>query len=607
MQSSRLIAIALLAMLVIPIGMGYVMAFDEVEKEGWRTTEKVNLSEQILNHETPYYVNSNAPMYNGVLFSNVVGSLGISSPDYLVSSSTPSSIPINDVVQSYIIPSTGSNSVWSSVFITYNGATIADDNNNSLSGSDVYRVTASSGFEVFTNLTQVLPIIEGTANPTQIYLMRTSDGQVTMQASGYPSVVADSFTLRFLGGTTYTVTPYNATEISTTFAYVEPNFPYATRLEMIDGTVQYITLGYFTKNGSVISQGSTVIDGVNKVYVTPVSNTSIQTLTSTGIYADPAYGWRWPANAQWSAFTSADSITMYVDLPPNAGSFVMDLSPYDSGINTDALQIAVSGGVTTATYASPAGVTTSSTIGKYPALQIVISSDSVQVSGIMSWPPMYSQPVLVNSHTFDRGGDTVDYLLMRSIDENYFAFRVDTVEILGGYFPSTLDYELSPGELLPGQSYSIELPAIGIYGSSITIASGETSVNYTVESGEITVDGVDIRLLDALFSCTLGDGSYSIAINGEEILTGTDPMTITFGGEWSTTVTLYKMESVTSTSLEWIPGEFVFEAEDAALVGVITCAAVFIGLAMVRPFSGAKLIMLGIICGCGAIIFLIIL
>lgn len=48
-------AIALMIIVVCPIGMGYLFATDTHEKTDYETSSTHNLSDYILNHRAPYY------------------------------------------------------------------------------------------------------------------------------------------------------------------------------------------------------------------------------------------------------------------------------------------------------------------------------------------------------------------------------------------------------------------------------------------------------------------------------------------------------------------------------------------------------------------------
>lgn len=54
MNMKQLGAVALLMIVVVPIGLGYVLAVDEEEAPSWELSSQVSLSDQLLNSTTPY-------------------------------------------------------------------------------------------------------------------------------------------------------------------------------------------------------------------------------------------------------------------------------------------------------------------------------------------------------------------------------------------------------------------------------------------------------------------------------------------------------------------------------------------------------------------------
>ena len=95
-----LAAIALTMMVVVPIGLGYMLATEDVEYDEWSSTGTSNLSEQILNHTTPYFTSYNGSTNNSQLLQRQYFTLQAITewhhvqPDYLSVSSTYSAVPI---------------------------------------------------------------------------------------------------------------------------------------------------------------------------------------------------------------------------------------------------------------------------------------------------------------------------------------------------------------------------------------------------------------------------------------------------------------------------------------------------------------------------------
>lgn len=85
MASTKAIAaIALTLIIAVPIGLGYVLAFNEEETVTWETTEQYNVSDLLLNSSTQYYQTYTGPNNNEVVGATYVstGTTVTSAPIY---------------------------------------------------------------------------------------------------------------------------------------------------------------------------------------------------------------------------------------------------------------------------------------------------------------------------------------------------------------------------------------------------------------------------------------------------------------------------------------------------------------------------------------------
>lgn len=99
MASTKAIAaIALTLIIAVPIGLGYVLAFDEEETTNWETTEQYNVSDLLLNSSTQYYQTYTGPNNNEVVNAAYLstGSTVTSTPIY---SSTTKSMTLTGTYQ----------------------------------------------------------------------------------------------------------------------------------------------------------------------------------------------------------------------------------------------------------------------------------------------------------------------------------------------------------------------------------------------------------------------------------------------------------------------------------------------------------------------------
>ena len=154
-----------------------------------------------------------------------------------------------------------------------------------------------------------------------------------------------------------------------------------------------------------------------------------------------------------------------------------------------------------------------------------------------------------------------------------------------------------------GDSSEVTISQIYRYGSfewggeTVTI---DSNGSYLVEGRRSNVDkGIVLKTL-------YEDSTYTNYINGREVSQTSTAPVLNFNGAWDCTVKSTTLTSETSTSSEWVPGEFAWNGVDTsfALMGLITSVGVFVGLGMYGARSGAKVGMLMLICGGAALIFL---
>ena len=609
---SKVAAIAMLAMVVLPIGLGYALSFDEVERDGWRSTEKINISDQLLNSEYPYYVNSNSPNNNGAVLLNSQ----LIAPMYNSVTNVPSSLPeytVNDVTIN-----AGSRVLRASPItdiLAFDGDVISDFSGSVtyVSGYPLYWISAEAPINIVDDR-----VTESTGEYSLYVLPIGDDVKFLSSAGGSVYTSSGSCHIYCEGGisATWNIYSYSATALSGSNYVISAvgatpgNWPASSLVLQTGDGVQYAGRadGAVYRSGIVTTIDGDVFTGVTGVSIAN-SGAYRQSLdVATGQYVQPSEGWQWPimGNEIGGPIALAgeiiDTVTMYLSLPTSTAYQSLEILPELNADGTgDRLNVIRSGGMIAVGYGDE-----TVDLGRYSMVQIVISADAITVSGIVAWPSMYSSASTLNSVSFERVAPGQYAGIMDRGHTVGVSLRIDSVQVLGGYFPTTKDYSLNVGESFPDRSVSIDFPSVGIYGSSIAVASGSATVTYTIADGKLS-DLDNTPMLDAVFSSTVMDGEYSISLNGKEILTGTEPMIITFDGDWSMAVNLYLLESFTSSSLEWVPGVYAFDQTDSTVVGIFACVGAFIALAMVRPFSGAKMIMLAIVCGCGAIIFLIML
>lgn len=582
-------AIAITIIVALPIGVGYIMAFDETEVTGWRSTETTNLSDLILNSETDYYSVSTAPGNNSELIYNDLlgGESSIVSPDYERVGSTVTSLPTYTQTTSTITKPSAN-------VQTFTGSTspfiISVADNQVPADVSVYgivRIATEQRAQYTSDVT--LWLFSGNMD-----FLATDSGLV--HSMGFPLNQYVSFGTDRVPNT-YTVSsvPWKTIGISGDWSAA---MSYGA-LKLVGDDTTYVTISSTTeifRLGSVVIVGGDIYTGVTAVQFASFQDLIVsQTVLDSDSYANPSYGWRVPDltsgayNADWTNGQQNSDITMYLNVP------VDTFATYTIGENVLELTRQTSGSVILEMG------DTSVNLGNYQYLQIDFGLSSVTVSGISAWPTMYATVNKINSKTLEYGNPLSDPFSLITIDDgSEILYRVDSATIVAGQYPSTKDYTLNLGEYWPDTSYALDLLNIGVYGSSITFGGN----SYVVDNGAIMVGGRSVSLLTATFSGTLSQGVWTYSINNVEQSTSETALPVIFGGEWSLTLMGYKMEEYRQTISEWQPGEFALDPNDFVIVGLFGCLAVFVGLGLWGARSGGKAVWLMIICGSAALILI---
>ena len=237
------------------------------------------------------------------------------------------------------------------------------------------------------------------------------------------------------------------------------------------------------------------------------------------------------------------------------------------------------------------------TLGAYRYVQLDIAADGVTLSGLTSLPSFGIAGTVVNAVTIDCDVHSFEEIGIYYLDHNVMKLRVDYAEIVGGGYPITKDYTLTPSTLWPNADLGIKITGVGVYGDSVTVG-GET---YTVADGSITVDGEKIRLKNAVFRV---DGD-TVTLDGHELSSTSSD--ITFDGVWSLYASAIRYEDVTEKELTWHAGEFGLDRTGIAAVGLLVCGGLLVGLGMTGARSGAKIGALLLICGGAALVYIMLI
>ena len=145
------------------------------------------------------------------------------------------------------------------------------------------------------------------------------------------------------------------------------------------------------------------------------------------------------------------------------------------------------------------------------------------------------------------------------------------------------------------------------YGTQI-VYGGHT---YNISSdNKITIGSKSVSLDGLVFNSVPNElGTYDNRIGNTVISTSAIPSDITFNGKWQASISTSSMEQYTYTKTEWIAGSFAWDGMDDnfLLVGLITSLAVFIALGIYGRRSGRSVLPLMLVCGGAALLFFIMI
>lgn len=599
-----LAAIALTLIVAMPILLGFAMASENVPYTEWQTESRSNLSNQILNYETPIYGDYDGPNNNLYL---------------LDASGTPPTY--NRLVPTYNQVSSNYTSLpkYTTSLDTYN-LTAATTTTYTLTNTSV-GTTGSGATNTLTTkpftLVEALHGVSTTLTYTDPFLTRNvplPDGMITeatyhdnhYELSIYDYEIDETIVIHNVlrwsvssaSATVYaTLRDYTTLNIASDYSFGSMDAT-IVKLTHSDGTVEYYDqpLNEYTSYSYNSPRFFHITTGDTRLLYQDVTSVAVARATSfidytkvvqTSDYAELSEGWQLPASTVlWYNNFHNEAVRMMVKLD-----------------NNESLAVLVPGSGTTVTLAKSSGTVTvnGEALGGYTYMMIEVGMTKTTVYGISSWPGVGQYPSVLNTLTVDYSSPlTVPFEELRLTKTGNPDLRVDLSSIAMGTFPSTKNYTLNMNGLFPGKSYSMKLNSIGIYGDTISIGSD----SFTVTNGRVTVGGETVPLKGVIISSKYNGTAYDIYLGGHKLGTSASPASITFGGEWSLTVTADILKQVSGEKAEWAPGAFAFDKD--AMVGVIVLAAAltFIGVGMYGARSGIKAGLLLMICGGAALIAL---
>lgn len=228
------------------------------------------------------------------------------------------------------------------------------------------------------------------------------------------------------------------------------------------------------------------------------------------------------------------------------------------------------------------------------------------------WPTLIGEAnsyiTYTRDHTMSTTGslDGLNYLGFDCPNYNRSPkMRVDDALFKAFEYPIIRDQLYTPASFRDNPQTTIK--DIQNYGTSLTFG-GNT---YTVSDGEITLGTRQIPLEGLKFNSVPNSlGTYDNRIGNTVVSTTAQPSTISFNGLWSADISTQSMESYTYTKTEWVPGSFGWDGMDSnfLMVGLITSIGIFIAAVIYARMSGKRgLLPLIIVTGCAAAVFFIML
>ena len=249
--------------------------------------------------------------------------------------------------------------------------------------------------------------------------------------------------------------------------------------------------------------------------------------------------------------------------------------------------------------------------------QISFTSTGVQFYYIGGWQKTIGVANYFRSYSVDWETPFTDGNLIRGFRYDGFngltfntgmapTFRFDAATVRSSEYQIIRDKIYDPSQLTGSNTHQTEISNVSRYGSAIEF--GGTTYNVTNRSITLgsrltlSVNGLTFDSIPA------GDG-YDNRINGYVVSRTSTPSTITFDGSWLADINTTLLKSETYSENKWVPGHFAWDGLDDnfLIAGLLTSVGAFILLAMYGRRSGAKVLPLLLVCGGAAFMFLLML
>lgn len=665
-MNQKLIVMALVLMVAIPILLGYGLAFEDHDHEGWDSGDSEDITDLMALQQVNYYVQDTSPNNNGSIMYNYIITEGGHTYDYndiasvswnqvyssgYLNTANYSSQPVytytNDIVEfpisSYTVNAangilnqsnwpaglnnasiriegsqletltfTSAGSSWTSD-IFYGSPTdhntIKDLFDNQTPSDNRYRDFSFSN--VWMQPARYLDVtdfqISGPANMTyKIYVM----GMQPFNAGTlYPNLDGE-MAFRLERGDILAYRVYDDQGNTYPTLYTIQNF-YDTPMLFSQVLQSDGTIDLFTSDTTLYEDNRTNIAQIGITKATPTDEL-VYLKEFHNYFADVAKGWKQSNYYAGSEFENVEGVWYNGHINQKVCMAVYVPRGESVRIYPDTS----SSGIYLSTDAS--GVTSigSTPLGNYGGriwIEFDCVAHEVRFSGIImpngsgALPEYGRTPQISNTVTVSRPlMNSISHIGFMETNVGRITYRVDLTYTDTGHYWGIHNYTLNPEQYWPSKSVSFKLTSIQAYGDYIYFGGSL----FNITDGKIDLNGKATPLRNAIFMCAYSqdEGRWYNTINGQTLSTdtGSSASSIQFHGDWLMKVNKYELTRTTWTSHEWQPGVFAFNGADNsfALLGLAGSAAVFIALALYGRHSGAKVGSLMLVCGFAGLIFL---
>lgn len=240
----------------------------------------------------------------------------------------------------------------------------------------------------------------------------------------------------------------------------------------------------------------------------------------------------------------------------------------------------------------------------------------VELRYVGGWQKLIGEANVYQTYSGDRSSVAIprpnnglDFVIVDSQSAGKFytpTIRMDSATYRGTVMSVIGDATYTPADFR--QNPATTITNISKYGTSLTFGGNTYTVS---KEGKITIGGHDVPVKDLVFSSVPdGNGGYDNKIGNTFISNSMTPSTIGLNGLWAASVATSSMESYTYTHTEWNAGSFGWDGVDQnfLIVGLITCLGVFIALGIyARKRGTGGIIPLMIVVGGAAMVFFVML